>query len=47
MQRVLNEKYAQIKIERDAWESEKEMVKKLVRYDSEVVKLNIGGTTHL
>lgn len=47
MQRVLNEKYAQIKIEKDAWEAEKEEIRKLVKYDSEIVNLNIGGTTHL
>jgi len=47
MQALLNEKYASIKVERDAWEAEKEDIRKLVKYDSEIVSLNIGGTTHL
>ncbi len=47
MQKLLNEKYASIKIERDQWEFEKEEIRKLVRYDSEIVKLNIGGTHHI
>ena len=47
MQKQLNEKYASIKIERDAWEDEKEKIRSLVKLDSEVISLNIGGTTHL
>jgi hypothetical protein len=47
MQRMLNEKWASIKVERDAWEQEKEEIKALVKNESEVVSLNIGGTTHL
>jgi len=47
MQKHLNEKYASIKIEKDAWEDEKEEIKKLYRYESEIVSLNIGGTTHI
>lgn len=47
MQHVLNEKYASIKVERDEWEREKEEIRSLVRLDSEVIKLNIGGTHHL
>jgi len=47
MQKMLNEKYASIKVERDEWEDEKEKIKSLVKYESEVVSLNIGGTTHL
>ena len=43
----MNEKYASIKIERDEWELEKEEIRKLVRYESEIVKLNIGGTHHI
>jgi hypothetical protein len=46
-QRVLNEKYALIKIERDEWEKEKEEIRKLVRIDSEVLTLNVGGEKHL
>lgn len=29
------------------WEAEKEEIRKLVKYDSEIVNLNIGGTTHI
>ena len=47
MQKVLNEKYASIKVERDAWEDEKDKIKALVKLDSEVVKLNVGGTHHI
>jgi hypothetical protein len=47
MQRMLNEKYAGIKIERDAWEHEKAQISSLVRIDSEVVSLNVGGTHHI
>ena len=47
MQKVLNEKYASIKVERDAWEDEKEKIRSLVKLDSEVVKINVGGTHHI
>tara|TARA_B110000285_G_scaffold209713_1_gene250944 strand:- start:724 stop:1104 length:381 start_codon:yes stop_codon:yes gene_type:complete len=43
----MNEKYASIKIERDIWEAEKEEIRGLVKIDSEIVSLNIGGTHHL
>ena len=43
----MNEKYALIKIERDAWEEEKEAIRALVKIDSEVVSLNIGGNVHI
>lgn len=43
----MNEKYAMIKIERDAWELEKEEIRALVKIDSEVVSLNIGGNVHI
>ena len=46
-QRVLNEKYASIKVERDEWELEKEEIRKLVRLDSEVLTLNVGGQATL
>ena len=47
MQEVLNQKYASIKVERDAWEAEKDKIKALVKLDSEVIKLNVGGTHHI
>ena len=47
MQNKMNEKYALIKIERDAWEDEKEEIRSLVKLDSEVIKLNIGGNVHI
>jgi hypothetical protein len=47
MQNHLNDKYASIKIEKDAWEVEKEEIKTLYKYDSEIVSINIGGTTHI
>jgi hypothetical protein len=43
----MNEKYASIKIERDIWEGEKEEISSLVKIDSEIVSLNIGGTHHI
>jgi hypothetical protein len=47
MQHKMNDKYASIKIERDIWEAEKEEIRKLVKIDSEIVSLNIGGTVHI
>jgi hypothetical protein len=47
MQNHLNDKYASIKIEKDAWEVEKQEIKDLYKYDSEIVSINIGGTTHI
>ena len=47
MQNKMNEKYALIKIERDAWEAEKDEISSLVKLDSEVVRLNIGGNVHI
>lgn len=47
MQNVLNEKYASIKIERDQWEKDKEEIMALVKIDSEIVNLNVGGTHHI
>lgn len=43
----MNEKYALIKIERDAWEADKDEIKKLVNMESEVVSLNVGGNVHI
>lgn len=47
MQNVLNQKYRSIKIERDAWEIEREQIASMVKIDSEVVSLNVGGTLHI
>ena len=47
MQRDLNEKYLAIQKERDAWELEKQAIRDMVKLDSEVVSLNVGGTHHL
>ena len=47
MQKKLNEKFALIQAERDIWEMEKEEIRKRVKYDSEIIKLNVGGTVHL
>jgi len=47
MQNKMNEKYALIKIERDAWEAEKDEISSLVKLDSEVVSLNVGGNVHI
>jgi len=43
----MNEKYAMIKFERDAWDAEKAEISSLVKIDSEVVSLNIGGNVHI
>lgn len=47
MQVQMNEKYASIKIEREAWEKEKDEISSLVKIDSEVVSLNVGGNVHI
>jgi hypothetical protein len=47
MQTVLNNKYAQIVEERRIWEEEKKAIRELVKYDSEIVSLNVGGTVHI
>jgi hypothetical protein len=47
MQKTMNEKYDLIKIERDAWEVEKDEIRAMVKMDSEVVSLNIGGNVHI
>jgi|TARA_B110000285_G_scaffold205606_1_gene243491 hypothetical protein len=43
----LNEKYNIIQLEKDAWEAEKDEIKNIMKYDSEVVTINVGGTVHL
>ena len=40
-------KLSGIKVERDAWEIEKEAIASMVKIDSEVVALNVGGTHHI
>ena len=47
MQHKLNEKHQLIHDERDAWEDEKALIKTKMAYDSDIIKLNIGGKTHL
>jgi hypothetical protein len=36
-----------IQAERDVWEAEKDEIKAVMKYDSEVVTINVGGTVHL
>lgn len=43
MQKHLNGKYASIKVERDQWEDEKAAIAALVKLDSEIVNINVGG----
>ena len=47
MQKKMNDKYALIKAERAAWEAEKEEIRVKYRVDSEVINLNVGGTTSM
>jgi len=47
MQMKLNQKNEMILIERKQWESQKDEIKDLVKMDSEVIALNVGGTHHL
>lgn len=47
IQLKLNEKYNMIQLERDAWEAEKDEIKAVMKYDSDVVTINVGGTVHL
>lgn len=47
MQAKLNGKWAEIKAEREIWEQEKKEISDLVKLDSEVVSLNIGGKNHI
>jgi hypothetical protein len=34
-------------LERDAWEAEKDEIKNIMKYDSDVVSLNVGGTVKI
>jgi len=47
MQAKLNAKQDAILAEREAWEKEKDEMKKLVNLDSEVIPINVGGTHHM
>ena len=43
MQKLLNTKYESIQVERDKWEAEKDEVKAIVKLDSEIIAINVGG----
>lgn len=43
MQKVLNDKYALIKTERELWEDEKAQIQQNCKFDSEVITINSGG----
>jgi len=43
----MNEKYALIKIEKDAWENAKAEIMAMNKMDSEIISINVGGTKHL
>ena len=47
MQKTMNEKWDLIKVEKDAWEAEKEEIKELHKIDGEIISLNIGGSNHI
>ena len=47
MQEELNKRQAEIQKERDQWEADKAAIAALVKLDSEVVALNVGGTHHM
>lgn len=47
MQQKLDEKQAEIQKERDQWEKDKAEIAAMVKLDSEVVALNVGGTHHM
>ena len=47
MQRKLNEKNDMIVQEREIWEREKQEIRDMVKMDSEVLALNVGGTHHM
>jgi len=47
MQKRMNEKWDLIKVEKDAWEAEKEEIKELHKIDGEIISLNIGGSNHI
>jgi len=43
MQKLLNTKFESIQVERDKWEAEKDEIKAIVRLDSEIIAINVGG----
>lgn len=47
MQKAMNEKWDQIKVEKDAWEAEKAEIKEIHKIDGEIIALNIGGAKHI
>lgn len=47
MQTQLNGKFDKIQAERDAWEVEKEAIRKRHPIDGEIISLNIGGKLHV
>lgn len=47
MQKAMNEKWALIKVEKDAWELEKAEIKEIHKIDGEIIALNIGGSNHI
>jgi hypothetical protein len=47
MRSRLNEKHQRILSEKTIWESQVADVKEIVKLDSEVIALNVGGTHHL
>ena len=47
MQKAMNDKWAQIKVEKDAWEQEKADIKEIHKIDAEIIALNVGGSKHI
>lgn len=47
MQKQLNDKFDKIQAERDAWEVEKEEIRKRHPIDGQIISLNIGGKIHV
>jgi len=47
MQAKLDERQAEVQKERDQWEKDKAEIAAMVKLDSEVVALNVGGTHHM
>ena len=47
MQTQLNDKFYKIQAERDAWEVEKEEIRKRHPIDGEIISINIGGKLHV
>ena len=47
MQEKMNKKNDLINEERQIWEDEKQFIKDMIKGDSDVVALNVGGTHHM